>query len=297
MPGTGDSQRIGGVHIDLTLQGAEKVKADAAQAGEAVKSELNPAIQQTAKDTDRANDALDQFSKNGLAGMLLKLAALRKAMQEVGDLLQNFYEMSKSGGDIASHIFSEQGLAGAEAKMRQIADQAERSSSAVYQAGEILKKIASLDVSGIANMFTEPAKLLEEQNRLAILAGKQMREDRKRAQDEETAAAGKRAFEEGQREEERRQKELDHEEELSRRQIEREKEQRERDKKHADEMAKRQQEAAEKAAEAFADRLRNALENIGKQINSGPFGASQASGDMSQIVDVLQQINVNTRQP
>jgi len=44
--GGGDSTRVGGAHIDLTLRGAEQVKAQAEGAAAAVGGKLAPALNQ-----------------------------------------------------------------------------------------------------------------------------------------------------------------------------------------------------------------------------------------------------------
>lgn len=55
-------------------------------------------------------------------------------------------------------------------------------------------------------------------------------------------------------------------------------------------------EIAQRAADEYANRLYEAMQRITDQINQGIFGANQAGGDSSALVDVLSRIESNTRQ-
>lgn len=315
----GDSTRVGGVHIELTLQGAEKVRDDVQQVAAAAKDAAAPvdqlgttaqdaaykledvgkAAEEAAQDVNKLEDATKKaeesstgMSERGLAGMLLKVAALRKALTELSETIEVFQQ--RSGSDEAVHIFSEKGIAGAEQKMREIAEWSSHSSTALQNASEALGKMAHLDISGLVKMFTDPGKFSEEQERLGILIGRRQREDAARAEDEKARKQMERMDEEERRVDEKNRKEieaqnkkLDDEEAAFEDRMHRENSaQMERDREHA----KRLEEAAEKAADKFAERVEAAFDRITDKIQSGVFGVGSAGGDFSQIQDLLERI-------
>lgn len=298
--GGAGSQRVGGVHIDVSLRGQEKAKHDLRQVGEEAKKageNVSSGMDQASTSTDRASEsfnkgekAADGFSKNGLAGMLLKLAALRKAMLLASEVLETLRTSLKSGGDAASKIFSEQGLAGAESRMRSIAEYSERSGSALGNASDILKSIATLDVSKIVSLFTEPAKLIEEQHRLSILAGKELRAahekalelSRQRIQEERDAVAYQILMEKVAQDEAQRKREEDDAEQLRR------------EKNAEAEALEAARERGREMAKAFAEEFERRMQNISEKINGGQFGIGSFSGGMGQLNEVLGQISRNT---
>lgn len=290
--GGAGSQRVGGVHIDMTLQGAENVKAKAQDVAQTVQGSLVPALNSadtaTKKVAESSEKAASGFgaSERGLVGMALKIGVARKAMTELADALEVVRLASISGGDAASKIFSEQGLAGAESRMKAIADQSARMSSRLAQASDALRAIATLDLSKFVELFNGPAKMMEEQNRLSILAGKQLRADREKEREKDKEAADeKRAAENYARlmEEVAEDERIRKEEEAYNRQLQREREA------EADAL-ERHRERGREMAKAFADELDKQLESITSKIQGGTFGVSAASGDMSGVVSALERI-------
>lgn len=294
--GGGGSQRVGGVHIDMTLRGAEAAKQGIKEVSDTSKnaaSSLGSAAEETenlSKKMDTAGGSADSFSSNGLAGMLLKLAAVRKAMIEISDVLEQFRLSMVSGGDAASRLFAAEGAAGAETRMKAIADQSERMASSLANASDLLKNIATLDVGNIVKMFTDPAKLLEEQNRLAVLVGKQNREehrkqqedDYRKYQEEESAARARQIAEQQAYDEEERRKEIAD----ARRAAE--------ERNAEAEALERFRERGREMAKAFADELESRLDDISDKINGGVLGISNVSGSLSQLNDTMGLVARNT---
>ena len=291
--GGSGSRQVGAVHIDMTLKGAEQVKAGAQDVAKTVQGSLVPALnsadeatKKVAESSEKAASGFDAGGR-GMLRMAVAVGVARKAMTELADILETIRASSESGGDAASKLFSEQGLAGAESRMKAIADQAERMSSKLANASDALRNLATLNVSGFVEMFNAPAKLMEEQNRLSVLSGKQLRADREKEREKDKEAEAQRRAEQTYArlmdeiaEDERIKKE----EEAYNRQLQREREA------EADALEKYQQRGRE-MAKAFAAELDKQMKTITSNIQSGIFGANNVGGgDVSQVVDALGRI-------
>lgn len=311
----GDSTRVGGVHIELSVQGADKAREDIAQLSNASK-EAAPAaeqlgtatgqaaariedegraaraaseeIERLGQETKKAEDATSGMSERGLAGMLLRIAALRKALTELSetiDVLRN-----TSGSDEAVHIFSEQGISGAEKKLREISEWSSKSSTALGNASEALDHIAHLDISGLVQMFTNPGKFTEEQERLATFIARANKEaaDKKRRDDED--ADEFRRHKEDSAEYNREQEKKEAEEERIRRREEADDFERHKENSAEMERERQREEKVLALADKFNQRINDNFDKLVEKIQSGPFGAGAAGGDMSGVIEVLERI-------
>lgn len=295
--GGGDSKRVGGVHFDIGLKGTEQVKQEVSETAQTVTGQFAPAMDKAAAATDktsesmgRAGKAADGFSEKGLVGMLLKLSALRRGMIELADVFDIIHDRMKTGGDKASALFSEQGLSGAESRMKEIAKAAERGGSALANASDALRNMASLNLSGIVGMFTEPARMMEEQNRLSILAGKERAKQHEKEMEERRAAIqaendaviyrmGVMADEESARRQREEQDYL--------RQLQREKQ-------DEAEAWEARLEKEKKAAEAYTKKVAEDLSRIMESIQNGAFGVAGTGGSTDALLNVLQSIDRKT---
>lgn len=310
--GGAGSTRVGGAHIDLTLKGAEQVKAgmvDAAKVAKESGAVAGKAIEESAKTADSATQRLTDNLTKRLATITGLMYAARKAIslgEEIGTAIfvdgaeeaQNFAEALKFDG-VKENL----------ARVREEIEKTSATLAAVSAPFEVTDTLFSDiwdRVTGLAEKSREKLEALQAQAKglQEVLnaqtnttrdAEKQRRSESLKDELENARIANADGIAKIDMEHEYRLKKLN---ERKEKEIEANKEivdaliaEEERRWKIAEQAA---MEAGRKAAKAFEDAINSAFESIKDSIQNGAFGITSAGGDMSAVLSVLNRIDRKT---
>lgn len=296
--GGGGSQRVGGVHIDMTLRGAEQVKAATVEAANVAKvagTEAGKAVESAARTADSATEKLTNSLTNRLASITGLVAAARQAY-ELGKLIEA--QVLTSGTTKAEDFLNTVLGEGAQQRLDETTKKIQELE------GELARLLAGgvIPVEGTGGFIVrageKAAKDVEEQIERLRESSKSLREslsaqkekeateeDRqryRRYQEEESAARARQIAEQQAYDEEERRKEIAD----ARRAA---------DEKNAEaEALERFRERGREMAKAFADELDARLNDIFDKINSSALGISNVSGSLSQLNDTMGLVARNT---